>query len=221
MPTGTTIENLLLVEGPEDQHVIREIWLTYHKGSEVPFQIKHCDGIDTLLKQIGPQIKTEGRVTLGIIADANTDIMARRRSLEDRLIRANVTIPQWTADGVIQEQQDGPRIGLWLMPDNTNTGQLEDFLWAMIPENDPIKPLAVDYVDAVTETARRFKNTKRSRAEIHSWLAVQEEPRLTGRAIQAGDLDSSTELVARFVGWLERLFWDGDGTSSHPTSTAL
>ena len=206
MLDGTAPEKLLLVEGLEDRHVIREIWLTYHKGSDVPFCIRDCEGIDNLLEQIAPQMQVEGRIALGIVADANTDIMARRRSLEDRLERADMTVPQWAVDGVIQEQQNGPRIGLWLMPDNMNPGQLEDFLWAMIPDGDPIKPLAVDYVGTVAEVAQRFKETKRRRAKVHSWLAVQEEPRLTGRAVRAGDLDTSTELATRFVNWLERLF---------------
>ena len=43
------------------------------------------------------------------------------------------------------------RIGIWLMPDNRSTGELEDFVGSMIPSGDPVWPLSEAYIDGIPE----------------------------------------------------------------------
>ena len=95
-----------------------------------------------------------------------------------------------------------------MMPDNVSSGEIEDFLWAMIREGDVLEPLATTYVEDAARIDMRFKEIKRRRAEVHSWLAVQVTPYPTGRAVQAGALDANAPIALAFVRWLERLFID-------------
>ena len=99
-----------------------------------------------------------------------------------------------------------PRVGIWLMPDNQSPGEIEDFVAAMIPDGDPVRPLAERYIDGIPEADRKFAEGKIPRAKIHAWLAAREDPRRMGAAIGAGDLDTEVTLCQSFAAWLRRLF---------------
>ena len=98
-----------------------------------------------------------------------------------------------------------PRVGVWLMPDNTLPGELEDFVARMIPEDDPVWPLSRAYIEGIPERYRKFTPAKTRRAEVHAWLAARERPRLMGLAIGAQDLDVDAAVCRSFVDWLRRL----------------
>ena len=74
------------------------------------------------------------------------------------------------------------------MPDNKGSGELEDFVYNMIPVNDPIFPRAKRYIDEIPENDRKFTDGKLTRAHVHAWLATRKKPRPMGTAITAGDL---------------------------------
>lgn len=99
-----------------------------------------------------------------------------------------------------------PRVGVWLMPDNRSAGELEDFVQRMIPDGDPAWPLAREYVRGIPDEARAFPSGKRSRAELHAWLATREEPGFMGSAIGRGDLKTGGPLCTAFLAWIESLF---------------
>ena len=92
------------------------------------------------------------------------------------------------------------------MPDNIKGGELEDFIEKMMPENDPVWPMAGSYVDNIPEENRKFKPKKILKAQIHAWLATRSKPRKMGEAIRTNDLNSKTPLATKFVGWLNKLF---------------
>ena len=75
-----------------------------------------------------------------------------------------------------QSLEVNPASGIWLMPDNKSPGELEDFIASMIPSEDPVWPLSKDYIDAIPEEHREFKEGKIQRAKVHAWLAAREEP---------------------------------------------
>lgn len=92
------------------------------------------------------------------------------------------------------------------MPDNTASGELEDFVVTLVPAGDPVWPRAERYVEDIPAIERRFRRRKTTRAKIHAWLATREDPRRMGTAIRAGDLDVDQALAAALVGWLRQLF---------------
>ena len=76
----------------------------------------------------------------------------------------------------------------------------------MIPVDNPVWPLAQRYIDDIPLEHRKFQEGKRLRAQVHAWLAAQEEPRPPGLAIKTQDLDIDGPLCVRFTAWLRALF---------------
>ena len=173
------------------------------------FDILNKEGLANLISAIGPEVKAPGRLAVGILADANDDPNARWREIAGRLRKAGVETPDRldSAGGVIVAGMVGrPRVGIWLMPDNGSEGELEDFVEKLIPEGDPVWPLAERYVGGIPLDARRFKPGKFLRARIHAWLATRAEPRKMGAAIGRGDLDATAPLANTFAEWLRGVF---------------
>lgn len=196
---------LLLVEGVDDQEVVRHIC---NRHTDLPsFQIQNMKGRPKLMAAITLEIKVSGRAALGILLDANDDLPSRWESLSDRLKKVNILIPsQMSPAGVIVDQSPNPRVGIWIMPDNKSPGEMEDFIQELIPRSDPVWPFAQAYIDGIPSDARKFKDRKETRAKVHAWLAALERPLQMGTAIKARDLDVSVELAQRFVKWLQDLF---------------
>ena len=191
------------MEGQDDEHVVRHICERHAVKS--PFCIVEKGGVDKLLAAIVPEIKVSGRQALGILLDANTNPAGRWDAVKDRLARVDMNLPEsLCASGAIIESR--PRVGVWLMPDNTSQGELEDFVVQMIPNCDPVLPLSQRYITGIPTAARKFSNKKELRAQLYAWLAAREDPRQMGTAIRAGDLEVDGALCQEFVAWLTRLF---------------
>ncbi len=137
MKLNTPKKSLLLVEGIDDQHVVWALCKSHAVAEN--FTVKRpkeqeakADGIDQLLLILEKQVYAEKFVAIGIMLDANSDINGRWQSILNRIhkINPNYQLPN-TPDktGTIIESPDGyaPRLGIWLMPDNQLSGELEDF----------------------------------------------------------------------------------------------
>ena len=200
-----THARLLLVEGQDDHHVVRHI--RDRQGLIPSFSISSRGSVEQVLRAIPIEALAQGRQSLGIIVDANTDMQARWNAITYRLQAANIGInvpPSPSPDGTIIEGI--PRIGIWLMPDNQSQGELEDFVADMIPSDDPVWPRAQDYIEGIPIPDRKFTSQKTSRAKVHAWLAAREDPRQMGAAIGARDLNIGGTLCIDFISWLDRLF---------------
>ena len=196
-------ERVLLVEGRDDMHVA--IHLRQADESILAFRVIDKVGINQLLPGIRGEILAEGRVAVGILADANDDPQARWQAISDRLRAAGIAPPAVPAPGgtVIDGR---PRVGVWLMPDNQSPGELEDFIEKMIPPDDPVWPLSEACIEGIPEGDRKFRHGKILRAKVHAWLAARESPRPMGRAIGAGDLRVDVPEAQTFLAWLRKLF---------------
>ena len=209
MPSPESPTRVLLVEGSDEHHVIDQIRnrLARQRLEPLPeFSTSSQGGVERLLDAIEyGYVNAPGLSALGVIVDANDDPQARWRAVTDRLRKAGVEPPgEPEPSGAVIG--GAPRIGVWMMPDNTSPGELEDFVAAMIPDSDAIWPLSRSYVAGIPTADRRFAPGKTRRAEVHAWLAVREDPRRMGQAITAGDLDTGAEACQRFVRWLRALF---------------
>ena len=201
---------VLLVEGPDDKHVV--IHLSERSGLTQNFVIVEKEGINSLLDSIEVEVDIPGRTVLGIVLDANDNPNARWQALTGRLNRLrqedHFDLPELPSrpepSGTIIEGR--LRVGVWLMPDNRSTGELEDFVGSMIPSGDPVWPLSEAYIEGIPPAERKFAPGKIQRAKVHAWLATREEPRRMGLAIKARDLVTDAANTAAFVGWLRTLF---------------
>ncbi len=197
--------HVLLVEGSDDKNVV---WQICNRSPETPdFYIQDRGGIEPLLDAIGAELNAPERRVLGILADADANLTGRWASIANRLAEEDIRVPSHPdADGIILETQGKPRVGIWLMPDNSTDGELENFVADMIPDDDPVWPLAQQYINDIPPSHRKFAPVKTRRAQVHAWLATRSDPRLMGQAIGARDLTVNNRLSQRFLAWLSRLF---------------
>ena len=169
------------------------------------FDIVDKGSVEQVLAAIEAEALVPGRRALGIMVDANDHPLNRWQAVADRLRKAKVSLPtDPEASGTVIDSR--PRIGVWMMPNNSSCGELENLIEELIPCADPVWPLSKAYIDGIPLNERNFKPGKTLRAQVHAWLAVREEPRKMGTAIRAGDLDVGVPLAAEFVNWLRRLF---------------
>lgn len=190
---------VLFVEGQDDRHVADR--LKARLRPELQFDIEEKNGADALIESISQEIVVPDRIAVGFVIDADTDPDARWQSVADRLQRRLTGVPR-ARDREGTVIGDRPRVGVWLMPDNTRDGALEEFVAAMVPDGDPVWPLARNYIDE----AEPHLLTSRSKAEIHAWLATRERPFPMGAAIRAQALNTDGPLCRSFAAWLARLF---------------
>ena len=106
------------------------------------------------------------------------------------------------------EHGDGPRFGVWIMPDNRFHGMLEDLLIRLIPEESGLLyGLARNCVVEAARNGASFKDVHQTKAEIHTWLAWQDEPGAQlHEAVKHRVLDARKPESRPFVDWFRRLF---------------
>ena len=209
MPVGDDAPpRVLLVEGRDDERVVSG--LRRRIGATPDFGVIDKNGINNLLGSLEGEINAPGRTVVGIMADANDSPSNRWRAVRDRLARLRVDVPaDPDPSGTIIEgnsSEGRPRVGVWLMPDNQLPGEIEDFVAAMIPKDDPVWPRSEAYINGIPERHRKFTTGKVRRAEVHAWLATLARPRQMGTAIRAEDLNVDVLVCRTFVDWLRRLF---------------
>ena len=195
---------ILLVEGEDDELVVEHLYREVF-DSEPPFKIRNEEGYSKLLKGLPLYLKGSGLQALGVLADANDDPNARWQELVGAAVESDVLLPG-APDPSGTVVGDRPRVGVWLMPDNVRSGELEDFARKLIPESDPVWPLAEQYIAAIPEADRKFRRRKTSKANLYAWLASRKHPQRIGAAIGVGDLDVEADIARQFAQWLGKLF---------------
>ena len=196
---------VLLVEGQDDKHVV--LHLRERRQLTLDFDVVERENVGSLLRTISADINAPGRQVVGILVDANSDLAARWDAVTNRLLDESIEAPQYPDPaGTIIATDGKPRVGIWLMPDNESSGELEDFVVRMIPGGDQVWPLSRRYIEEIPEAERKFSEKKKLRAQLYAWLAAREDPRQMGLAIRAGDLEVNSELSQKFIAWLTKLF---------------
>jgi len=174
------------------------------------------DHVQTLLKP--RDLTAEDR--LGIVVDADhsqaTDpddgFLKRWVQLKETLTNLGYTdVPdQPDRNGTIVglNQEERPRVGVWMMPDNQSPGKLEDFVRRLVRSGDEgLWEHAVQAALEATSKGAKFAAKDQPKAQIHTFLAWQDVPGVPmGLAITKQYLDAKSPEAKIFVGWLCRLF---------------
>ena len=93
------------------------------------------------------------------------------------------------------------------MPDNQRDGALEQFLADLVREEDQLFFHARTATKRAKELNASFPDVLVAKAELHTWLAWQEEPGLPyGSAIRARYFGHDSEAARSFVTWFCLLF---------------
>jgi len=203
-------KTVLLVEGADDEHVVKNICGVLNLGEIGKIIAKQ--GKPALLNDIPVHVKESEIAAFGIVVDADADCQSAWDAIAHQLKKAGYAkVPRRAASGgtIIEAAPEKllPRVGVWLMPDNEDAGILEDFLRSLIPLDDALLACAQSSIAGLPE--RRFTPAVAPKALLHTWLAWQEEPgRPFGQAIAARYLVADLPASAAFAGWLKKTFFD-------------
>jgi len=208
----------LLVEGECDKRVIPYLMeangvLWPDDPKKWPVTIIPHDGIENMFSADGipADLNLADEQIVGIIVDADTDALQRWQQVRHWCLGHFPDLPdRLSAEGLIAENGEGLKLGVWIMPDNDSPGMLEDFLVKSIPENEE-SPL-LQYAEEVCREAKDshnapYRKSHATKAKVHTWLAWQDEPgRQLHQAIQHKLLQPTSPYAALFVAWFKELF---------------
>ena len=222
---------VMLVEGPDDYHVLQHLLTRHGVNKQIAYYLdgrssqeprlgdealvfKAREGVQNVLDYLSVQLKITGDlVAVGVVVDADMDVSARWQSLRDVLLKAGyANVPSTpNTGGVILQQEEKPRVGLWIMPNNTLPGMMEDFFRLLVPPRDTLWERAKLCLGDIPETERLFSENALIKAHVHTWLAWQETPGLPmGQVINRRWLNADAPEALQFIGWLRRLFALGE-----------
>lgn len=207
----------LLVEGSDDQHVMWALFGAH--GVPEPFKVvtpnpdkgKNFGGVDELLRTLPTRLKASDLERLGVVVDADEHLQGRwdavKHILEARGCTGLPAVP--LREGIVAQIPDGPRVGVWVMPDNTLPGMLESILAYLAPAADPLLGHVHGFIDTIPPGCARCPAGRIPKARIHAWLAVQSEPgKPLGQAITAKYLDPNVPEVTTFLQWVRAVLVD-------------
>jgi hypothetical protein len=203
-------DKVLLVEGDNDCHVVMALCQA-HNVPET-FGIYQCGGSDKvkILKRLNALIvRPEPPQVIGVMIDIDRSLENRWQSITTKLRNHPKYLPPETParDGtIIESVKDNTKLGFWLMPNNQNSGMLEDFC-AELAEPESLAFARECVEQACRNQVTTFKDVHHSKAVIHTYLAWQDEPGYPlGKSITSQALRPHTDIAIRFTNWLTRLF---------------
>lgn len=205
----------LLVEGTDDKWSLINVIARHGIDWDSPHldlpHVRDCEGLDNLLGVQLPLIISNPSAyrVVGAVIDANTDVSVRWNRMRGILQSHGINCPPSPpADGLVVPGNGGnSRVGVWLMPDNSLTGALEDFLATLVPAGDACWDYAETAVDEAKQRGATYHTTDQLKARLHTWLAWHDPPGLPfGAAITAQLFAADSDVALRFVDWFRLLF---------------
>ncbi len=216
-------EKKLLVEGETDRNffkaclrqagIVEQVWV----GPPIDFSDKKYGKGNALhiLPNLIEGLADGSSKRLAIIVDADfpeTDLGFTKTWLKIAKILRDSGYslpdnPQKSSAGFLFPHTDGlPDFGLWIMPNNSTDGLLEDFIKAsIINAEKPLLSHAIKIVEKLP--TRKFKEIHLRKAEIATWMAWQTMPgqSLDG-AVVGKLLDFQTGQAKHFLDWLKKVY---------------
>jgi hypothetical protein len=206
----------LLVEGEDDKAVV--IHLMRNHGvdwpsidSQWPVTIHASGSVEKIIATdyIPVKLKESELEILGVMLDADDKFEARWARVRTLAVPFFPCIERdLPADGLVIENDDGKRLGVWIMPDCSSCGMIETFLRHLVPDD---APELWDHAQAAFSRAKELgcpcHDVHVDKAHIHTWLAWQHPPgERLGLALTKRILDPSAPSAAPFVRWFKRLY---------------
>ena len=185
------------VTWPQDRS-LAPVWVEIGKGVT---EILAPAYLTTLLKS--PEIQT-----LGVMLDADEQPSDRYSTLKKVCTSLFPSLPiELPLSGVVVENE-GKRLGFWIMPDNRSEGCLETFLRYLVPgTSEPVWQHAVEATSKARSVGASFRDSHVAKAHLYTWLAWQDPPgQSPGIALTKKILDPHSETADPFVGWFRKLY---------------
>lgn len=217
-------DRVLLVEGESDRSFFEEICKTLGLHTSVTIAPPKDVGgshntkegvlnhFPILLNQLGDAQIT--RLAIIVDADSEDNGGGYQRAIE-RV--ANIvqpygfTLASDSVGGVIFQHDDGlADFGMWVMPNNSDEGMLEDWIKNCIhPDENELFAHAEAVVDTLPQT--KFKSIHISKAEVATWLAWQKKPgHGLYHAVEENLIDTNSILFKELCDWLNHIYGSED-----------
>ncbi len=217
----------LIVEGDNDIHLITRLCLQkgikniqrYENESEYKLRfVTNAGGKEEAKKALKFVLDKEKdpQSNIGIVVDADseTDNPAIDTWLSIKNILTNFGYTDLENEpnptGTIIIQDDKPKVGIWIMPDNISEGYIEHFFQKLILQDDEHWIEASTITETfVIEGRNRFSEIALQKAKVHTWLSWQERPELPmGLALKDYNtlFDLEIELIQNFYNWFINTF---------------
>jgi hypothetical protein len=207
--------NILLVEGDEEKRVIPYLMDEHvvwgDKEDEWVAEIRSYGGIEDLLDpgNIEPAVRVIGRKAVGIVVDADDQFDSRWQRVRNCCLGIAPDFPEdLPPEGLIHENDQGLRIGVWIMPDNQSRGMLETFLrHLIIPAYADLWAFAQESCTRSRDHGAPYTDPHRDKADIHTYLAWLDPPgRSLHVSVLARALDARLPLGEQFARWFIDLY---------------
>lgn len=205
----------MVVEGEEDKFALIQLMGCHidwpDSRDKAPVWVEVGGSANEILATgyISSKLKESDVSVLGIVLDADEEIAGRWKRIgslcADIFPKMPDTIP---SEGLILENEDGMRFGVWIMPDNKRSGMLETFLQQLVPDGSmPILEYARHTVMEAREKGATCRESHLDKAYVHTWLAWQDPPGQSfGRAITKSIFDPCSTFAVPFISWFRKLY---------------
>ena len=205
----------MVVEGEEDKFALVQLMGRHIKWSdnkeEAPVWVEVGGSAGEILATgyISSKLKESDVSVLGIVLDADEEITGRWKRIGSLCADIFPIMPDTIpSEGLILENGDGIRFGVWIMPDNKQSGMLETFLQHLVPDGSkPILEYARHTVVEARNKGATCRESHMDKAHVHTWLAWQDPPgQPFGRAITKNIFDPNNAYAAPFISWFRKLY---------------
>jgi hypothetical protein len=200
----------LMVEAEDDKQAVLALLGRHSIDCHHPvrIEIKAYDGAEDLLLAAEVALKSDYR--LGLLLDADTSALGRWKGIRIHLQNAGITtLPEVPVNGgtIVRGFRQSQRIGIWLMPDNVDSGKLETFLAKLIPPGDTCWAYAQAATLDAKKNGAKYRSVDTIKAQLRAWLAWQSQPGLPfGTAMTQAYFRHDTPEALAFIAWFQRLF---------------
>jgi hypothetical protein len=212
---NTRNPNQMIVEGMDDVHSVVSLMkahVDWPKEEHLwPVHIHMGNGAEEILRDgvLVSYLMSSVVKTFGVMLDADEKPAGRYGAIRSMCIGTFPDLPkQLPRDGVVVENSDGHRFGVWIMPDNATEGCLENFLKLLVPSECKA---VWDHAEASVKRAQslgcNLVGNDLAKSVLYTWLAWQETPgQSPGIALTKKILEPANPAAKPFVEWFRKLY---------------
>ena len=126
-----------------------------------------------------------GISAIGVLRDADNSASQALHSIASSLNNLGLPVP--SAHGTFSGTS--PAIGIFILPDGTNPGAIEDLCWQAV-ENSPAARCSAAYMECL-QASNALASNNHSKTLVHTYLSSREDPSAT---VGVGALQGSWPL---------------------------
>ncbi|WKN46072.1 DUF3226 domain-containing protein [Tunicatimonas pelagia] len=161
-----TSSKLIAVEGRDEKNFIEAFFKHLNISNTQVLDVAGKDNFSLILPAISKTPGFNSVVKFGIIRDADDSVENAFKSILGALNKASLTQP----DSLSTFTDSTPSVGVYIMPDNTQKGMLEDLCLSSVIDEDNEKCLNEFFNCVDTNSIRNI-----SKAKVQAYLSTQPE----------------------------------------------